>query len=82
MSESSVTHALYRVHPDGSEEPVGEFASFEAGWSAGTRTVTVEDTYGAYSLYAGGTRVARFAHARLLQAGYDTERVPEMFWSL
>jgi hypothetical protein len=76
VSESSVPHALHRVHPDGSEEPVGEFASFEEGWQAGTHLVTCEDYYGAYSLYAGGRLVAHFAHARLLAAGFDTERTP------
>jgi hypothetical protein len=79
LSESSVTHALVRVNPDGSEEPVAEYASFEEGWQAGTYLVTCEDVHGAYTLYANGQRVARFAHARLLMAGFDTERVPEMF---
>jgi hypothetical protein len=82
VSKPSVPHALYRVHPDGTEEPVFEFASFEEGWQAGTHLVTCEDVYGAYTLYAGGRCVARFAHARLLAAGFDTDHTPMMFGSL
>jgi hypothetical protein len=57
---------LYRVHPDGTEEPVSEHPDFESGWKAGTHVVTVEDKENAYSLHARGRRVARFGYSRLM----------------
>ncbi len=60
---TTVTHALYRVHPDVSEEPVSEHPTFTEGWEAGTSAVH-HDRDHAYALYRGRTRVARFAHAR------------------
>jgi hypothetical protein len=79
VDNDRVPWALARVQPDGEEEVVAEYASFDAGWQAGTHLVTVEDVYGSYSLYCGGQRVARFAWARLEQAGYDTDRLPTIF---
>ncbi len=60
---TTVTHALYRVHPDATEEPVSEHPDFSEGWSAGTAAVHADRDH-AYALYRGRTRVARFAHAR------------------
>jgi hypothetical protein len=61
---TTVTHALYRVHPDGTTEPVSTHPDFGDGWSAGTSAVH-HDRDHAYALYRGRTRVARFAHARV-----------------
>ena len=70
MDEKSLapraSYVLYRVHHDGTEEPVSEHPDFESGWKAGTHAVTVEDQENAYSLYERGRRVARFGHARLI----------------
>jgi hypothetical protein len=68
---------LYRVNPDESMEPVSVHPSFEEGWQAGTRAVTVEDRENAYSLYAGTRRVARFGHNRLMPK-YNAERAVMM----
>lgn len=57
-------HRLWRVHPDGTEEPVSEHPTFEEGWSAGQQAVHAERDH-AYALYAGNRRVAKFAHMRL-----------------
>lgn len=72
---STLPYALRRVHADGTEVPAGEYPTFEAGWSAGTRAVTVEDREHAYALYRGGRRVARFGFGRLT-VGFDAERLP------
>jgi len=61
------SYVLYRVHHDGTEEPVSEHPEFEGGWQVGTRAVTVEDAEGAYSLYDRRRRVARFGYIRLLR---------------
>lgn len=63
MPVTTVTHALYRVHPDGSTEPVSTHPDFSEGWSAGTSAVHADREH-FYLLYRGRTRVARFAHAR------------------
>jgi hypothetical protein len=63
MPVTTVTHALYRVHPDTTEEPVSEHPDFGEGWAAGTSAVHADRDH-AYALYRGRTRVARFAHAR------------------
>lgn len=60
---TTVTHALYRVHPDATEEPVSEHPDFAEGWEAGTAAVHADRDH-AYALYRGRTRVARFGHAR------------------
>ena len=65
MDTTTVTHALYRVHPDGTEEPVSEHPDFADGWSAGTAAVHA-DRDRAYALYRGRTRVAKFGHARVM----------------
>ena len=66
LPQSGVKHpyVLRRVHPDGREEPVSEHPSFEEGWSAGQVAVHA-DKEGAYSLYRGGRRIARFCHHRI-----------------
>ncbi len=64
MSTTTVTHALYRVHPDASEEPVSEHPDFTSGWEAGTAAVHADRDH-AYALYRGRTRVAKFGHARI-----------------
>jgi len=63
VSTATVTHALYRVHPDATEEPVSTHPDFGEGWSAGTSAVHADRDH-AYALYRGRTRVARFGHAR------------------
>jgi hypothetical protein len=68
---------LYRVHPGGSKELVSEYSTFEEGWRAGTRAVTVLDREGAYTLYRNGVRVAKFAHNRLMPR-FSSERAPLM----
>lgn len=60
----TVTHALYRVHPDGTTEPVSTHPDFGEGWSAGQRAVH-DDRDHAYRLCASGQTVAKFAHARI-----------------
>lgn len=75
-SASRAPFTLVRVHPDGTEEQVSGHQSFEEGWQAGTRAVTVEDKQGAYSLYERGRRVAKFGHARLIP------RASTMAWEL
>jgi hypothetical protein len=67
-------YVLYRVYPDGTEEPVSEHPDFGSGWQAGTHVVTVADKVGAYSLYERGCRVARFGHSRLMRHA-DVERL-------
>jgi hypothetical protein len=61
---TTVTHALWRVHPDASEEPVSEHPTFTEGWEAGTAAVHADRDH-AYALYRGRTRVAKFGHARI-----------------
>ena len=63
MPVTTVTHALYRVHPDGSTAPVSTHPDFGEGWSAGQSAVH-QDRDHAYRLVASGRTVARFAHAR------------------
>ncbi len=63
MSGTTLAHALYRVHPDGTTEPVSEHPDFGEGWEAGTAAVHADRDH-AYALYRGRTRVARFGHAR------------------
>ena len=79
MDEKSLAprapYVLRRVRSDGTEEPVGEHPTFEAGWSAGTHAVTVEDREHAYALYHGDRRVARFGFGRLM-VRFDTEGLP------
>ncbi|MDP8953298.1 MAG: hypothetical protein M3N18_13900 [Actinomycetota bacterium] len=69
MSKSSLAHpardhVLVRVHADGREEPVSEHPSFEEGWAAGQHAVHA-DRQGAFALYRGGLRVARFGFNRI-----------------
>ena len=64
MQKSTSPYVLFRVDQEGIEEPVGTFRSFEQGWSAGQHAVHT-DRDGAYSLYRGSRRVARFCHHRI-----------------
>ena len=64
MDETTVHHALYRVYADATEELVSEHPAFEESWTEGQRRTHAEPEH-AFSLYADGQRVARFAHARL-----------------
>ena len=57
-------HVLVRVHADGTEEPVSKHPSFEEGWSAGQEAVHA-DREGAYALYRGRRRIARFGFNRI-----------------
>lgn len=78
MDTSSISlhpYALFRVHADGTEEPVSSHPAFEQGWSAGQHAVHA-DRENAYSLYRGGRRVARFNHHKLAPAR------PSMDWSV
>ena len=59
-------HTLVRVNADGNEEPVGTFATFEAGWAEGQH-LTHAEPESAFSLYRGKRRIARFGHHRLQQ---------------
>ncbi len=61
----TLPYALRRVYADGSEEPVGDYAAFGDGWSAGQRAVH-EDRKNAYALYRGDRRLAGFGSSRLL----------------
>ena len=61
-------YVLCRVNPDETEETVSEHLTFEEGWQAGTRVVTVLDKCGAYSLYTHGRRVAKFGYSRLMSS--------------
>jgi hypothetical protein len=63
LSGTTLAHALYRVHPDGSTEPVSEHPDFGEGWAAGQSAVHADRDH-AYALYTGSRRVARFGHAR------------------
>ncbi len=63
VSTATVTHALYRVQGDGTEELMYEHPDFGEGWAAGQSAVHADRDH-AYALYRGRTRVARFAHAR------------------
>jgi hypothetical protein len=56
---TTVTHALYRIHPDASEELVSEHPTVTEGWGAGTSAVHADRDH-AYALYRGRTRVAKF----------------------
>jgi hypothetical protein len=75
----TLPYALRRVYADSTEEPISEHPTFQAGWSAGTRAVTVEDCKHAYALYEGfsGRRVARFGFSRLMPR-FDAERLPAL----
>jgi hypothetical protein len=64
IARVALPFTLRRVHRDGTEEPVSGHPDFGSGWSAGQEAVH-QDRAGAYSLYRGDRRVARFAHARL-----------------
>ena len=69
MSKSSLARValpfiLVRVNPNGTERQASKHPDFGSGWSAGQRAVH-EDREHAYTLYRGGRRVAKFAHARL-----------------
>jgi len=64
MDTTTLPHALMRVYADGTTEPVSEHPDFTSGWEARTHATHAEPEY-AFSLYADGQRVARFAHARL-----------------
>jgi len=66
LSESTLPYALRRVHQDGTEELVSEHPDFANGYRRGTYLVTTEDKEGAYSLYRGSERVAKFGHSRLM----------------
>ena len=74
---TTLPHALRRVHADGTEEPVGRYPTFGAGWSAGTRAVTVEDREHAYALYRDGRRLVRFGFGRLMLSR-SAERLPAL----
>jgi hypothetical protein len=78
VDENSVAprapYVLRRARSDGTEEPIDEYPTFEAGWRAGTRAVTVEDREHAYALYHGDRRVARFGFRRLM-VRFDVERL-------
>lgn len=63
VSTTTVTHALYRVQSDATEEPVSTHPDFGSGWEAGQSAVH-HDRDHAYRLMASGQTVARFAHAR------------------
>lgn len=63
VSTATVQHALYRVHPDGTEEPVSTHPTFTEGWSAGQAAVHADRT-NAYRLYAGRRCVAGFCSIR------------------
>jgi hypothetical protein len=62
----TLPYALRVIHADGSPEPVSEYATFAAGWSAGQRAVH-EDRENAWALYRGDRRLARFGSGRLTQ---------------
>ncbi len=65
MDPTSVAgFVLVRVDADGSEEPVSEHPTFSEGWSAGQEAVHA-NREGAYSLYWGDRRVARFCPSRI-----------------
>lgn len=55
---------LRRVFSNGGEEFASGHPTFEEGWAAGQQAVHA-DREGAYSLYRGGCRVARFCHHRI-----------------
>ena len=69
MSKSSLAHpardhVLVRVHADGREESVSSHPTFAEGWAAGQHAVHA-DREGAFALYRGGRRVARFGFNRI-----------------
>jgi hypothetical protein len=67
-SVPDVRFVLYRVHGNRAQTFVSEHPSFEEGWSEGQHAVYL-DKEGAYSLYRGDRRVAKFAHSRLMVRG-------------
>ena len=75
LSGTTLAHALHRVHPDGTTEPVSEHPDFGEGWAAGTSAVH-QDRDHAYRLVANGRTVAKFTHAqavpRVSAANLDT----------
>lgn len=74
MDATSVAgFVLVRVDADGNEEPVSGHASFSDGWSAGQEAVHA-DREGAYSLYRGNRRAAKFAHSRVANTTTNAEK--------
>jgi hypothetical protein len=59
MEKGTSPYVLVRVDQGGTEHP-----TFEDGWQAGTHAVHVGRD-GAYSLYRGRRRIARFCHHRI-----------------
>ena len=55
---------LFRVDQEGNEEQVSQHPSFAEGWAAGQHAVHA-DRQGAFALYRGGRRVARFGFNRI-----------------
>ena len=74
-SQGNAPFVLRRVHADGSEQQVSDHASFEEGWAAGQHAVH-DDREGAFALYRGGRRVARFGFNRI------APRASAMAWEL
>ena len=67
MEKSSASRAaftLFRVDQEGTEKQVSTHPTFENGWAAGQHAVHA-DREGAFALYRGGRRVARFGFNRI-----------------
>ena len=63
-SAARAPFTLVRVDQDGTEEQVSQHPSFGEGWAAGQHAVHA-DRQGAFALYRGGRRVARFGFNRI-----------------
>ncbi len=74
IDRSVAGYVLVRVDADGNEEPVSEYPTFSEGWSAGQEAVHA-DREGAYSLYRGNRRVARFCPSRIANTMANTEEI-------